>query len=480
MELLDGMRKVEQMVELYEEKKCITLTVIKGGSTLPSNINTTAVEEQIPISEIGKPVVYIVGDDGVVLPSQECTELTEDSDMLYLCTQQSNNMNKGKRILDAEEETAFAEEIQGCSEDMEEDGDYMEEDEVDSGSDEECELNQRLIDLKKRKRGSSLPFCEDEVEAEDIFCDSGWIVEKIRESVSSFGRLLVWHRDNSNRARIIVKIRVSNILDIPISHVLEENTNDDGHGHSWTCVVYILDARLIGGLGADEDPIQDGTNPHPLPNIAFGGIWDDQEQEQNFDEHHDEMDINGNAAPQEPHVAPAADPEPMVSTPPLHMGDHTTIAQDLAASMATDTLNPMIEAVDSYAAMNKLVTDMLQPAPAMLNRINPSQINGARITTFDVVDVASAERKCLLTVYASEPAPAPVSTVKITEIVEDTPMIQPLINQEIHLPEHNNTFDQDQQEDSYLSDSRDYQYIDDHEASDLAMDNLNNDQADDS
>ncbi|KAM0830374.1 hypothetical protein ACQ4PT_066253 [Festuca glaucescens] len=82
----------------------------------------------------------------------------------------SNNMNKGKQIVDAEEETQFAEDIQGCSNDVQEDGDYMQEDEVDSESDEECELNQRLIDLKKRKRVASHQFCKDE-EAEDIFCD---------------------------------------------------------------------------------------------------------------------------------------------------------------------------------------------------------------------------------------------------------------------------------------------------------------------
>ncbi|KAM0845895.1 hypothetical protein ACQ4PT_056048 [Festuca glaucescens] len=83
----------------------------------------------------------------------------------------NNNMNKGKQIVDVEEETQFAEDIQGCSDDMQEDGDYMQEDEVDSESDEECELNQRLIDLKKRKRGASHQFYEDE-EVEDIFCDS--------------------------------------------------------------------------------------------------------------------------------------------------------------------------------------------------------------------------------------------------------------------------------------------------------------------
>jgi hypothetical protein len=57
------------MVELYEEKKCITLTVIKGGSTPPANIHRATVQEQIPISEIGDPIVYAVDDNGVVLPS---------------------------------------------------------------------------------------------------------------------------------------------------------------------------------------------------------------------------------------------------------------------------------------------------------------------------------------------------------------------------------------------------------------------------
>ena len=57
MEELDGMSKVEQMIELYEEKKCINISVIKRGSSLPVNINKPAVEEQIPISEIGNPIV---------------------------------------------------------------------------------------------------------------------------------------------------------------------------------------------------------------------------------------------------------------------------------------------------------------------------------------------------------------------------------------------------------------------------------------
>jgi hypothetical protein len=279
------------------------------------------------------------------------------------------------------------------------------------------------------------------------------MVEKIRESVSSFGRFLVWHRDNSNKARIIVKIRVTNLLDIPISHVLMENTNDAGHGQSWTTVIYILEARLIGGLGPDEDPIDDGANPHPLPNIPFGGIWDDQDLEENPDDHQDHMDINANDAHQVPHAAPAADTEPMVHTPTIHGHGPASSAQNFATSLATDTLNPMIEVVDSYAAMNKLMVDMLQHAPSVINNINTSCISAVRVSTLDVIDVASAARKCLLTIYATQPAPAPTSMVQITDIT-DEPIMHDLL------------------EDNLAYQSPVQHFYDDHDASDEAMDNL--------
>jgi hypothetical protein len=112
--------------------------------------------------------------------------------MLYLCTQQSNIDDKGKKNVDEQREAAAGctddeeEEIaEGCSDDEQQqiaedreessdddqDGDFMEEDEVETESDEESELNEKLIDLKKRKRAGSKQLCEDE-EAEDIFCDS--------------------------------------------------------------------------------------------------------------------------------------------------------------------------------------------------------------------------------------------------------------------------------------------------------------------
>ena len=72
MELLDGMAKVEKMLKQYEKEKVVSVTVISRNSQLPLGINTPAVEEQVPISEIGVPIVYAVDDEGVLIPSQEC------------------------------------------------------------------------------------------------------------------------------------------------------------------------------------------------------------------------------------------------------------------------------------------------------------------------------------------------------------------------------------------------------------------------
>jgi hypothetical protein len=81
----------------------------------------------------------------------------------------------------------------------------------------------------------------------------GLAVEKVRESVSEFGIFLVWNIDMSNQARILVKIRVPDMLNIPISLVLSENTSDDGNGHSWIVVNYVLHATLLGNNGGDDD-----------------------------------------------------------------------------------------------------------------------------------------------------------------------------------------------------------------------------------
>jgi hypothetical protein len=75
------------------------------------------------------------------------------------------------------------------------------------------------------------------------------------------------------------------------------------------CYIYILQANLIGGPGGDEDHLPpDGGNPHPMPNLPFGGIWEDAAFQ----------DIVAPivVAPHAQNAAPAADDVPIIQTPP--------------------------------------------------------------------------------------------------------------------------------------------------------------------
>jgi hypothetical protein len=104
-----------------------------------------------------------------------------------------------------------------------------------------------------------------------------WHVERIKESVSEFGKFLVCNRDGSNRARILVKIRVPYLLEVPISLVLCQNTSDEGHGHSWTVVNYILQAKLIESLVVMKIPchLMEETHTHyqTCLLVESGMIW---------------------------------------------------------------------------------------------------------------------------------------------------------------------------------------------------------------
>lgn len=66
MALIKSMIDVEEMLELYKDAGCVSITVTKGESGLPADINRKQCEEQIPISEIGVPVVYSVDMQGVL------------------------------------------------------------------------------------------------------------------------------------------------------------------------------------------------------------------------------------------------------------------------------------------------------------------------------------------------------------------------------------------------------------------------------
>jgi hypothetical protein len=79
------------------------------------------------------------------------------------------------------------------------------------------------------------------------------------------GKLLVWEKDPTHKERVLAKVRVTDLEDIPKS--LRYTVGDAHDTESWTCSVEILEENLLGELPADEDPLPgDGVDPHPLPN----------------------------------------------------------------------------------------------------------------------------------------------------------------------------------------------------------------------
>lgn len=89
MALINSMNDVEEMLELYKDAECVSITVTKGESGLPADINRKQCEEQIPISEIGVPVVYSVDMQGVLTKQTNYRLVHADTGEDYVPTQKS-------------------------------------------------------------------------------------------------------------------------------------------------------------------------------------------------------------------------------------------------------------------------------------------------------------------------------------------------------------------------------------------------------
>jgi hypothetical protein len=79
------------------------------------------------------------------------------------------------------------------------------------------------------------------------------------------GTLLLWERDPNKKGRVVAKVRVTNLEEIPKSIRFTEGSRPDAE--YWTFSVEVLQQNFLGGGPPDEDPLPaDGVNPHPFPN----------------------------------------------------------------------------------------------------------------------------------------------------------------------------------------------------------------------
>jgi hypothetical protein len=89
-----------------------------------------------------------------------------------------------------------------------------------------------------------------------------WNTEDLSAAFNKIGKLLIWEKDYTHRARIIAKVRVTELVDIPKSIRFTEG--DQPESESWTFSVELLQETLLGGGPPDEDPLpEDGVDPHP-------------------------------------------------------------------------------------------------------------------------------------------------------------------------------------------------------------------------
>ena len=88
----------------------------------------------------------------------------------------------------------------------------------------------------------------------------------INKVVSCFGKLDIWHRPGENKERVLVRVLISNIAQVPHSLVIKRIGSLPGMGRSWSVPVYVLNGRdtipcLVGN--EDEAPPMNAS-PHPF------------------------------------------------------------------------------------------------------------------------------------------------------------------------------------------------------------------------
>jgi hypothetical protein len=97
MEVVDSMAKVHEMLELYDSEKVLNITVVKDKAEWPIGLNREDVEAT---NVVDVPVVLSDNKSGVNFMANEVEEVypvaIDYSDVVYIGTQHSSTMNKGK------------------------------------------------------------------------------------------------------------------------------------------------------------------------------------------------------------------------------------------------------------------------------------------------------------------------------------------------------------------------------------------------
>jgi len=97
-----------------------------------------------------------------------------------------------------------------------------------------------------------------------------WTQNLLEKAVSSFGQLMLWEEDHYYMSRGIVKLRVSDLDDIPWFFVFTKGL--DFVSNSWTVQCEVLLIKMLGQDAQDEDfpPGDDDFDPNQFFYHGFG------------------------------------------------------------------------------------------------------------------------------------------------------------------------------------------------------------------
>lgn len=126
--------------------------------------------------------------------------------------------------------------------------------------------------------------------------------DDLATSISKWGKLIAWENDPREKGRIIAKVWVTDLIDIPRSIRWSEGA--DFEEDAWSSSVEIIHQELLGGGPANEDPIPPpGVDPHPLPVGPFNGqLNENMKNNQDAEMDEDDWEQDGHWALQQPAI----------------------------------------------------------------------------------------------------------------------------------------------------------------------------------
>jgi hypothetical protein len=97
-----------------------------------------------------------------------------------------------------------------------------------------------------------------------------WSDAHIHKIIGDHGQVIAWEEDHNNLARVLIKVRVVNLEDIPWFIVSTEGPGFEGD--SWTIQTEIIQTRMLGVNAADENipPGPDDLQPEFFDFFGFG------------------------------------------------------------------------------------------------------------------------------------------------------------------------------------------------------------------